>query len=254
MTNQNILESCTVRCWLAAAAIAVVTTILLMLIGHYGFGTSLFLGVLIFVGLGLFLDWLGCDEAPQLKETSAPTPVVPSVSAKPAEAVKAPVATPPTPKPAVKAAAVAPKPEAVEPKVEAPAEEVVVEEVAEAVSEVTETSEAETTPEPVAISEPEETADAVMPAALKEARSGGADDLKKIKGIGPKLEQLCNELGFFHFDQIAGWTASEVAWMDENLKGFKGRVTRDNWVAQAAELADGGETEFSKRVDKGGVY
>ncbi|MCB1411047.1 MAG: NADH-quinone oxidoreductase subunit E [Rhodobacteraceae bacterium] len=92
------------------------------------------------------------------------------------------------------------------------------------------------------------------PAALEAARNGQADDLKRIKGIGPKLEQLCNSLGFFHFDQIAAWTAQEVAWVDANLEGFKGRVTRDEWVEQARQLAAGGETEFSKRVDKGGVY
>ena len=92
------------------------------------------------------------------------------------------------------------------------------------------------------------------PAALDAAREGGADDLKRIKGIGPKLEILCNSLGFWHFDQIAVWTASEIAWVDDNLAGFKGRVTRDNWVEQARQLAAGEETEFSKRVDKGGVY
>ena len=92
------------------------------------------------------------------------------------------------------------------------------------------------------------------PEALTAARAGGADDLKKIKGIGPKLEKLCNELGFYHFDQIAGWSADEVAWVNANLAGFKGRVSRDNWVEQAKLLASGAETEFSKRVDKGGVY
>lgn len=92
------------------------------------------------------------------------------------------------------------------------------------------------------------------PAALTTPRAGGADDLKKIKGIGPKLEQLCNSLGFYHFDQIANWTPAEVAWMDDNLAGFKGRVTRDTWVDQAKLLAEGKDTEFSKRVDKGDVY
>jgi len=38
-----------------------------------------------------------------------------------------------------------------------------------------------------------------------------ADDLKQIKGVGPKMEQLCNSLGFWHFDQVAGWNADEVA-------------------------------------------
>ena len=92
------------------------------------------------------------------------------------------------------------------------------------------------------------------PEALSAPKGGKADDLKQIKGVGPKLETLCNELGFYHFDQIAGWGADEVTWVDQNLKGFKGRVSRDNWVEQAKVLAAGGETEFSKRVAKGGVY
>ncbi|MEO1551634.1 MAG: endonuclease [Pseudomonadota bacterium] len=92
------------------------------------------------------------------------------------------------------------------------------------------------------------------PATLEAARDGKADDLKQIKGIGPKLEKLCNRLGFYHFDQIAAWTADEVAWVDANLEGFKGRVSRDEWVKQAGILAKGGETEFSKRVEGGDVY
>ena len=75
------------------------------------------------------------------------------------------------------------------------------------------------------------------PAGLGEARGGQADDLKLIKGVGPKLETLLHSLGFFHFDQIANWTAEEIAWVDENLAGFKGRVTRDDWIVQAKVLA-----------------
>jgi NADH-quinone oxidoreductase subunit E len=75
------------------------------------------------------------------------------------------------------------------------------------------------------------------PEALAAARDGKPDDLKVIKGIGPKLEDLCHRLGFFHFDQIANWTAKEIAWVDDNLEGFKGRVTRDDWVGQAKVLA-----------------
>ncbi len=92
------------------------------------------------------------------------------------------------------------------------------------------------------------------PRALKAPRKGGADDLKMIKGVGPKLEQLLNSLGFYHFDQVAGWTEAELAWVDDNLEGFKGRASRDGWVSQAKLLAEGGETEFSKRVRKGDVY
>jgi len=100
----------------------------------------------------------------------------------------------------------------------------------------------------------EGTDEGVKPATLAAARGGVPDDLKQIKGIGPKLEILCNELGFFHFDQVAAWTADEVAWVDANLKGFKGRVSRDNWVEQAKVLAAGGTTAFSNKVKKGGVY
>jgi NADH-quinone oxidoreductase subunit E len=88
---------------------------------------------------------------------------------------------------------------------------------------------------------------ASRPAALSAARGGKADDLKLIKGVGPKLEALLNRLGFFHFDQVAAWTAAELAWVDDNLEGFKGRASRDEWVAQAKVLAAGGETEFSAR-------
>ncbi len=94
-----------------------------------------------------------------------------------------------------------------------------------------------------------------MPRNLKkEAQGGKADNLKEIKGIGPKLEKLCHKLGIFHFSQIAEWDADEIEWMDGNLEGFHGRVTRDDWVGQAKILAAGGETEFSQRVEDGKVY
>ncbi|WP_239494596.1 endonuclease [Roseovarius amoyensis] len=92
------------------------------------------------------------------------------------------------------------------------------------------------------------------PQGLTQARDGKPDDLKQIKGVGPKLEHLLNSMGYFHFDQIAAWTGEEVAWVDQNLKGFKGRVSRDGWVEQAKTLAAGGQTEFSKRVEDGDVY
>lgn len=74
------------------------------------------------------------------------------------------------------------------------------------------------------------------PEVLTAARAEGADDLKRISGVGPKLEQTLNELGFFHFDQIAKWTETEIQWVDNRLK-FKGRITRDDWIGQAVELA-----------------
>ncbi|WP_411889950.1 NADH-quinone oxidoreductase subunit E [Yoonia sp. SDW83-1] len=91
---------------------------------------------------------------------------------------------------------------------------------------------------PVSKSHPDPTIEK-QPETLSAPRDGGADDLKKISGVGPKLEGVLNELGFWHFDQIAKWTPEEIAWVDSRLK-FKGRIARDNWMAQAAELAKKG--------------
>ncbi|MGY3439548.1 MULTISPECIES: endonuclease [unclassified Marinovum] len=91
------------------------------------------------------------------------------------------------------------------------------------------------------------------PAALSAARASGADDLKQIKGVGPKMEQMLNGMGFYHFDQIAAWTDSEVSWVDDNLEGFKGRVSRDAWVAQAKTLAAVSDTDLSARASDGNV-
>ena len=74
------------------------------------------------------------------------------------------------------------------------------------------------------------------PTTLSAPRDGQADDLKKITGVGPKLEGLLNEMGFWHFDQIAAWTPAEVAWVDARLK-FKGRIERDDWISQAKSLS-----------------
>lgn len=66
---------------------------------------------------------------------------------------------------------------------------------------------------------------------------GQKDDLKRIGGIGPKIEMQLNEMGVFHFHQIASWTADEVAWVNTKLK-FKGRIERENWIAQAKTLSE----------------
>ena len=108
-------------------------------------------------------------------------------------------------------------------------------------------------PAGVAVAEPAQTiagpdAEGTQPAGLDAPRSGAAADLKIIEGIGPVLEKLCHSLGIFHYDQIAAWGPSEIAWMDANLKGFKGRVTRDKWVAQAKLIGDVGIPVFLERA------
>lgn len=73
------------------------------------------------------------------------------------------------------------------------------------------------------------------PAAMSKPRANGADDLKQIKGIGPKIEAALNELGVYHFDQIAAWSRTNIDWVDKQLS-FKGRIGREHWVEQAAAL------------------
>jgi NADH-quinone oxidoreductase subunit E len=63
------------------------------------------------------------------------------------------------------------------------------------------------------------------------------DDLKLISGIGPKLETVLNGLGVWTYGQVAAWSKEEIAWLDDYL-GFKGRIGRDNWIEQAAGLAN----------------
>lgn len=70
------------------------------------------------------------------------------------------------------------------------------------------------------------------------AAVGAPDDLTRIKGIGPKLNELCQSLGVRRFDQIAKWKAADVAEVDQYLK-IKGRIDRDEWVKQAKLLAAG---------------
>ncbi len=83
--------------------------------------------------------------------------------------------------------------------------------------------------------EAEEKSPTQKPATLSAPRDGKKDDLKKIKGVGPKLETTLNELGIYHFDQIAQWSQKEIDWVDDYLS-FKGRIERDEWIAQAKKL------------------
>lgn len=70
------------------------------------------------------------------------------------------------------------------------------------------------------------------------AHATGADDLQRIKGIGPKIAGLLNELGVHRFEQIAAWQATDIEWINGSLK-FKGRVEREDWVGQARSLLAG---------------
>lgn len=82
------------------------------------------------------------------------------------------------------------------------------------------------------------------------AAVGDPDDLRKIKGIGPKLNTLLGELGVARYDQIAAWTAADVAEIDPYLGTFKGRIERDGWIEQAGFLARGDIAGFEAKFGK----
>jgi predicted flap endonuclease-1-like 5' DNA nuclease len=74
------------------------------------------------------------------------------------------------------------------------------------------------------------------PSWLLGSADGDPDDLKAIRGLGPVLERGLNELGVFHFRQLAQMTAEDAAWLAPRLKVFPGRLLRDDWATQAREI------------------
>ncbi|UUP17355.1 ATP-binding cassette domain-containing protein [Nitratireductor thuwali] len=91
-----------------------------------------------------------------------------------------------------------------------------------------------------------------QPPGTKKPGAGGANNLTRIKGVGPASEKKLNALGIWNFSQVAAWKKAEIEWVGSYL-GFPGRIEREEWVKQAKVLAKGGDTEFSKRVDSGEV-
>lgn len=114
----------------------------------------------------------------------------------------------------------------------------------------------ETRAEPAAAAAPISQLPAGAPArpmGIATARNNTPDNLQRISGVGPKNEKVLHSLGFFHFDQIAAWTAEEVAWVDDHLK-FGGRIEREEWSNQARLLAEGQEDEFHRLYGTGGMH
>ncbi|NJM29094.1 MAG: NADH-quinone oxidoreductase subunit NuoE [Rhizobiales bacterium] len=131
-------------------------------------------------------------------------------------------AAPPPPAPVAAASAA--------PKVEAPAKPVTIAETTPSKPKPAKVAAAKVVKEKPAEPRPE---------LFKKPRTGKGDDLKLVWGVGPALEKMLNKMGIWHFDQIASWSAKELAWVDERLEGFKGRAKRDDWVKQAKKLAKG---------------
>ncbi|WP_414900354.1 hypothetical protein ACMT1E_11435 [Sphingomonas flavalba] len=177
-------------------------------------------------------------EAPApapLERATTPPPVAPqplTSAPAPAEAAPAPVA-PPAPPVAKTAPAAKPVPA----KPAAPAKPKTVAKAPAA--------KAPAAPKPTA--KPKA---AVKPKAAPAATPATPDDLLLLKGVGPKLAVLLNELGVSRFEQIAGWSDAELARIDAQLGAFKGRAARDKWVEQAGYLAKGDTAGFEAKFGK----
>lgn len=87
-------------------------------------------------------------------------------------------------------------------------------------------------------------------ASAPPAPSARADDLTRIKGVGPKVQKLLHELGVTTFAQIAAWDEAEVDRIDTRLGSFSGRIRRDDWRAQAALLAAGDTGAYEAKFGK----
>lgn len=204
---------CAIGAWGVAALLGLVVFTMLMLLGGWSLLQAIYAAGVVFVVAGVFNWFVFCRPLPGPNEVTFAGATIPAAGGAPAPAPAA-------------AAPVAAAPVAAAPVAAAPAA----------------AAEASAVAAPAAASAPRKP-------VLLSAPEGAPDDLKLIKGVGPKLEAMLHGMGIYHFRQIAGWGPEEVAWADDNLEGFKGRVSRDDWVAQARILAAGGETEFSRSAD-----
>lgn len=78
-------------------------------------------------------------------------------------------------------------------------------------------------------------------AAESRAASNGddtpeTDDLKKIKGVGPAIEKTLKSLGIHRFNQIAEMSEYDIDRVAQQLKGFRSRIYREDWIGQARDL------------------
>ena len=68
--------------------------------------------------------------------------------------------------------------------------------------------------------------------------NGSRDNLKAIKGVGPAIEKTLNEMGIFHYRQIADMSEYDIDRIAKRLKGFRSRIYREDWIGQARDLRD----------------
>ncbi|MEN5297381.1 endonuclease [Brucella sp. TWI559] len=94
-----------------------------------------------------------------------------------------------------------------------------------------------------------EVADPHRPELLDAPLKAVPDDLTAIHGIGKSVETMLQKLGVFHYAQIAQWNLDQAAWIERHI-GFAGRVTRENWIGQAAKLLQSNQRSAAKKRAK----
>jgi len=227
MTTNQSARKCASICWYVSVGIGLLLAIALIADAQWAFLWGTLVGVLAFLVMGFILPQLICTGPAQrpMAATSVPSSLV--------------AGDPPAPMPGGPHTAAASAAAATPPYTE---------------------DEAAPQAHPIASeakkpkSKPDAGSDGgSKPDALSAPRKEGADDLKLIKGVGPKLEAELHEMGYYHFDQIAKWSDAEVAWIDQNVQGIRSRASRDDWTGQAAALASGAAPAAAPRAPKSGA-
>jgi predicted flap endonuclease-1-like 5' DNA nuclease len=278
--------------WVIAAAAGLVAAAVAYVVGHFHFTPSAFIGLIVFLVVGLILGMYwgpqvaaapkpAAEAEPKAATIAEPVVAAPAMAAAPivaapiatAPAMAAPVAATSVSGPAAmftstpaadatpaksarvakpKAAKAAAKPVATKTAAK-PAVAKAAPKAAAAMAKPTPAAAkpaAKAAAKPAAAKAPKapKVAKPAGPVRLTAPRKGKADDLKEIEGIGPVLEKLCHSMGFYHFDQIAGWSDADVALVDAEMTNFKGRIVRDKWVPQAKIIVSEGLEAFRIRA------
>lgn len=242
--------NCTRNCWIAGAILGFLVWIITAGIGPLRWYEGLFLGLVAAGLMGCFLIWLLCDDTPaETAEKWRPSPLSPDGAAlQPQQAASATGPVAGSEQPARPSEAVGPAGDAqLQGGGAARSMSGRNDIYAGAQARSGAAGDEEAAPEPAAKS-----AGIAEPAGTEIATE--SDDLKKIKGVGPKLEELLHENGVIRYAQIAGWGEAEMDHFAELIGRMGGRIRSDDWVGQARILARGGDTEFSRRVEKGELY
>lgn len=79
--------------------------------------------------------------------------------------------------------------------------------------------------------------DRPSPPPAQDAANGQADDLTRISGLSSSIELKLNEIGIWHYVQIARWSQGNLEWVDREF-GLDGQAKREGWISQARQLVE----------------